>query len=81
MAVLDVFSSYCLTEPNSGSDSRAMKSFAVKDGDDYVLNGSKVFISGGSMSDLYVVMCKTSEKEVSVLIVEKGMQGTTTIKC
>jgi alkylation response protein AidB-like acyl-CoA dehydrogenase len=50
------FSSYCLTEPDSGSDSRAMKTFAKKEGESYVINGSKMFISGGSFSSLYIVM-------------------------
>jgi isobutyryl-CoA dehydrogenase len=57
---MEDFSSYCLTEPDSGSDSRAMKTFAKKDGGDYVINGSKMFISGGSFSSLYIVMAKTS---------------------
>jgi alkylation response protein AidB-like acyl-CoA dehydrogenase len=57
---MDSFSSYCLTEPDSGSDAKAMKTFAKKDGDDYILNGSKMFISGGSFSHLYFVMAKTS---------------------
>lgn len=71
-----MFTSYCLTEPNSGSDSRAMKTNAklTPDGD-YIINGSKCFISGGSVSDLYVVMCKTAENEVSVLLVENGSKG------
>ena len=72
---MDLFTSYCLTEPNSGSDSRSMKSNARIDGGDYILNGSKCFISGGSVSDLYLVMCKTGENEVSVLLVEKGSKG------
>lgn len=54
------FSSYCLTEPDSGSDSKAMKTSAKKDGTDYIINGSKMFISGGSFSSLYIVMAKTS---------------------
>ena len=58
-------SSYCLTEPDSGSDAMAMKSFAKDEGDHFVLNGSKAFISGAGSSDLYAVMCKTGQKEVS----------------
>ena len=72
---MDYFASYCLTEPDSGSDSRAMKSFAKKEGKEYVLNGSKVFISGGSASDIYTVMAKTSEKDVSCFIVPKDAKG------
>ena len=67
--------SYCLTEPGSGSDAIAMKTFAKKDGDEFVLNGTKAFITGGSMSDLYLVMCKTGEKETSAFLLEKGMKG------
>ena len=63
MSSFDAFSSYCLTEPDSGSDAQAMKSFAKDNGDHYVLNGSKAFISGAGSSDLYVVMVKTGEKE------------------
>jgi isobutyryl-CoA dehydrogenase len=69
------FVSYCLTEPNTGSDARNMKTFAKEQGDYYILNGSKCFITGGPVSDLLVVTCKTSEKESSVLLVEKGTPG------
>jgi isobutyryl-CoA dehydrogenase len=75
MTTFDAFSSYCLTEPDSGSDAQAMKSFAKDEGDYFVLNGSKAFISGAGESDLYIVMCKTGEKETSCLIVEDGMEG------
>src|SRR3979411_1239706 len=51
--------SYCLTEPGSGSDAAALATRAVRDGDEYVLNGTKAFISGGSESDLYVTMVRT----------------------
>ena len=54
-----------------------MKSFAKDMGDHFVLNGSKAFISGAGSSDLYVVMCKTGEKEVSCLLVEDGSPGLT----
>ena len=72
---MEDFSSYCLTEPDRGSDSRAMKTFAKKDGGDYVLNGSKMFISGGSFSSLYIVMAKTSETDVSAFIVPGDAKG------
>lgn len=75
MTSLDLFASYCLTEPDSGSDAQAMKSFAKDAGDHFVLSGSKAFISGAGSSDLYLVMCKTGPKEVSCLIVEKNMTG------
>lgn len=75
MCSFDISSSYCLTEPDSGSDAQAMKSFAKDEGDHFVLNGSKAFISGAGSTDLYLVMCKTGEKEVSCLMVEKGSPG------
>ena len=53
---MDMMASYCLTEPDSGSDAAAMRSRAVREGDHYVLNGGKAFISGAGQSDLYVVM-------------------------
>jgi alkylation response protein AidB-like acyl-CoA dehydrogenase len=69
------FSSYCLTEPDSGSDSKSMKSFAKKEGSEYVINGSKMFISGGSFSSLYIVLVKTSPTEVSAFIVPGDTKG------
>jgi alkylation response protein AidB-like acyl-CoA dehydrogenase len=72
------FASYCLTEPNSGSDAAALQTSARRDGDDYVLNGAKAFISGGGSSDVYVVMVRTGEagpKGISCLVVEKGTKG------
>lgn len=75
MATLDLFSSYLLTEPGSGSDSQSMKTNAVLKGDHYVLNGSKCFISGAGESDLYIVMAKTGERETSCFIVEKNFPG------
>jgi alkylation response protein AidB-like acyl-CoA dehydrogenase len=68
-------SSYCLTEPGSGSDAGAMKTSAKEDGGDFVLNGSKMFISGGDASNLYLVFCKTGEKETSAIVVEQGTPG------
>jgi hypothetical protein len=70
--------SYCLTEPGSGSDAAALATRAVRDGDDYVLNGTKAFISGGSVSDLYVTMVRTGAagpKGISCLVVEKDAPG------
>ena len=73
---MDTLSSYCLTEPDSGSDAQAMKSFAEDKGDHFLLNGSKAFISGaGTPGQLYLVMCRTGEKEISCLILEDGMEG------
>ncbi len=58
---MDWIASYCLTETGSGSDAAALKTRAVRDGDDYVLSGSKAFISGGNASDVYLVMCRTGD--------------------
>ena len=57
----DLIASYCLTEPGSGSDAASLSTKAVKDGDDYILNGTKTFISGAGWSDVYVVMARTSD--------------------
>jgi len=73
MCNLEWFASYCLTEPGSGSDAMAMVTNAKEDGDDFVINGSKAFISGDS--DIYLVMCKTAEKEVSCIAVERTSKG------
>jgi hypothetical protein len=72
------FASYCLTEPDSGSDAASLKTKAVRDGDTYVLNGTKAFISGGGVSDIYVVMVRTGEagpRGISTIVVEKGTPG------
>jgi alkylation response protein AidB-like acyl-CoA dehydrogenase len=72
------FASYCLTEPGSGSDAAALATRAVRDGGEYVLNGTKAFISGGGLSDLYVTMVRTGTegaKGISCLVVEKGTPG------
>lgn len=71
----DVMSSYCLTEPNAGSDALSLQTTAKKDGGDYVLNGSKCFISGGPTSGLFLVMCKTSAKEISAILVPSDTPG------
>ncbi len=70
--------SYCLTEPGSGSDAAALSTKAVRDGDEYVLNGGKAFISGAGVSDVYVTMVRTGEdgpKGVSCLIIPKDTAG------
>jgi alkylation response protein AidB-like acyl-CoA dehydrogenase len=75
---MDKIASYCLTEPGSGSDAASLKTRAVNDGDHYVLNGSKAFISGAGVSDIYVCMVRTGEdgpKGVSCLVIEKGTPG------
>lgn len=75
---MEHFASYCLTEPGAGSDAASLKCRAERDGDHYVLNGEKAFISGGGRSDVYVVMVRTGEpgpKGISTLVVEKGTPG------
>lgn len=74
----EFIASYCLTEPGAGSDAANLKTSAVKDGGEYVLNGSKAFISGGGFSDIYLVMARTSNdgaRGVSTFIVENGTPG------
>ncbi len=71
-------SSYCLTEPGSGSDAASLGTRAVADGDDYVLNGSKAFISGGGVSDIYAVMARTGgdgPDGISCILVGKDAPG------
>jgi len=78
LTTMELIASYCLTEPGSGSDAAAMKTTARRDGDDYVLNGSKAFISGAGSSEVYVVMARTGEggaRGVSAFVVEKGTPG------
>lgn len=78
LASMAVFSSYCLTEPSSGSDAASLKTTAVREGNDYVLNGSKAFICGGSVSGLYACMVRTGgegPKGISCLLVEGDRAG------
>src|SRR5947209_6988512 len=78
LMTMEHFASYCLTEPGSGSDAAALATSARRDGDHYVLNGTKAFISGGGRSDLYVTMVRTGgpgPKGISCLIVEKDAPG------
>jgi alkylation response protein AidB-like acyl-CoA dehydrogenase len=70
----ELIASYCLTEPGSGSDAAAMATKAEFAGDEYVLSGSKSFISGGGWSDIYVVMART-EKGVSAFVIDKDAPG------
>lgn len=70
---------YALTEPGSGSDSSNMRTSAVKDGDSYILNGSKIFITNGGEADVYIVFAQTDKDKksrgITAFIVEKGMEG------
>ena len=72
--------SYCLTEPESGSDAAALKTRAVKDGNFYVVTGSKAFISGAGENEIYLAMVRTGvegPKGISCLVIEKDMKGVT----
>ncbi len=78
LCTMELIASYCLTEPGSGSDAAALSTRAVRDGDHYILNGQKQFISGGGQSDLYVVMVRTGGEGasgISTLVVEAGTPG------
>jgi alkylation response protein AidB-like acyl-CoA dehydrogenase len=75
---MEHFASYCLTEPEAGSDAASLKTRAARDGDHYVLDGSKAFISGGGVSDVYVCMVRTGDtgsRGISCLVVDKGTPG------
>lgn len=75
---MEWLASYCLTEPGSGSDAAALRTRAVLDGDHYVINGAKQFISGAGDSDIYAVMVRTGAdgpKGISTLVVPKDTPG------
>ena len=74
----ELLASYCLTEPNAGSDAASLKTTAQLDGDHYVLNGSKCFISGAGSTDVLVIMARTGEsgpKGISCLLVPADLAG------
>ncbi|MGM4987494.1 isobutyryl-CoA dehydrogenase [Tardiphaga sp. 841_E9_N1_2] len=78
LCTMELLASYCLTEPGSGSDAAALRTRAVIDGDHYVLNGQKQFISGAGDTDVYVVMVRTGGEGasgVSTIVVEAGTPG------
>jgi alkylation response protein AidB-like acyl-CoA dehydrogenase len=82
LASMEAIASYCLTEPGAGSDAGALRTKAVREGDDYVLDGVKQFISGAGSSDMYVVMARTGDPDskpgprgISAFIVEKDTPG------
>ncbi|WNG84779.1 acyl-CoA dehydrogenase family protein [Mycobacterium sp. ITM-2016-00316] len=78
LASMESIASYCLTEPGAGSDAAALRTRAVRDGDHYVLDGVKQFISGAGVSDLYVVMARTGAdgpRGISAFVVEKNTPG------
>ena len=78
LCTMEHFASYCLTEPDAGSDAANLSTRARRDGDAYVLDGAKAFISGGGVADVYVVMARTGEpgaRGISCFAVEKGTPG------
>ncbi len=78
LARMDLIASYCLTEPGAGSDAAALSTTARREGEVYVLNGAKAFISGAGVSDVYVVMARTGAAGaggVSTFVVERGVAG------
>lgn len=78
LSSMETMASYCLTEPGAGSDAAALTTRARREGDEYVLDGVKQFISGGGASDLYVVMARTGAagpKGISTFLVERGTPG------
>jgi alkylation response protein AidB-like acyl-CoA dehydrogenase len=80
LCTMEHFASYCLTEPDAGSDAASLKTRAMRKGDHYVLDGTKAFISGGGVSDIYLVMARTGEggpRGISCFVVENGTPGLT----
>lgn len=75
----EVISSIAMTEPSTGSDLQAIRTTAIRDGDEYVINGQKTFITNGQHSDFVIVVCKTDPtlgaKGISLVIVETGTPG------
>ncbi|KUR80441.1 acyl-CoA dehydrogenase family protein [Novosphingobium sp. Fuku2-ISO-50] len=75
---MDLMASYCLTEPGSGSDAAALRTTARREGDHYVVSGTKQFISGSGVNDIYVTMVRTGEpgpKGISCLVIDRDMPG------
>ena len=75
---MEVMASYCLTEPGSGSDAAALRTKAERHGNQWMLNGTKAFISGAGHTDLYLAMCRTGgdgPKGVSAMLIENGTPG------
>ena len=75
---MEIMASYCLTEPGSGSDAAALRTSARREGNEYVVSGTKQFISGGGVNDIYVTMVRTGEpgpRGISCLVIERDMAG------
>lgn len=80
LTTMTLLASYCLTEPDSGSDAAALKTRAELKGDHYIINGSKAFISGATSSDVYLCMVRTgdnSHRGISSILVDKNTPGLT----
>ena len=78
LCTMESFASYCLTEPDAGSDAAALTTRATRDNENYTVNGAKVFISGAGVSDLYIVMARTGAggaDGITSLLVSKGAEG------
>ncbi len=78
LVTMEKMAGYCLTEPGSGSDAAALRTTARLEGDHYIVNGTKQFISGGGVNDVYVTMVRTGAdgpKGISCLVIEKSMEG------
>ena len=79
LATGEYIGAFCLTEPSAGSDASALKTRAIRDGDDYIVDGSKVFITNGGEADVYIVFASTNPEAgphgISAFIVEKGTPG------
>jgi len=78
LASMELIASYCLTEPGAGSDASALRTKAVRDGEHWVLDGVKQFISGAGVSDVYVVMARSGgpgPRGISAFVVEKDTPG------
>jgi acyl-CoA dehydrogenase len=78
LVTMEKLGSYCLTEPGSGSDAAALKTTARREGDHYIVNGTKQFITGGGQNDVYVTMVRTSDngaKGISCVVIEKDWEG------
>ncbi|MGV8981943.1 acyl-CoA dehydrogenase family protein [Clostridium sp.] len=81
IVVPGAFGAFCLTEPNAGSDAGSVRTTAVKDGDEYIINGGKCFITNGGVADVYVVFASTDKskgvKGLTAFIVERSRSGIT----
>ena len=80
LSQMNTLASYCLTEPGNGSDASGLKTSAKRDGDYYILNGTKSFISGAGSSGVYLIMSRTGDKNsgpkgISCILVEKNTPG------